>query len=124
MFWSFVLIKFRDKSTFFKLKSSQNLAICNAGLSTGLDQTSLVSEFTKYGTLSNICLLPGKSYCFVVCADETSAVNIFNGTHGKSLLGQNETVIYLSYCDKGNLTGIEIFSSFRVEYTNVKPISL
>lgn len=75
--------------------------VCNAGLSTGLDQLAIVSEFSKYGDVSNVCLLRGKSYCFVVCSNETSAVNIFNATHAKSCLGQNQTVIYLSYCTKG-----------------------
>lgn len=44
-------------------------------------------------------MLPGKSYCFVICSDTLNAVNIYNETHGKCLLGQNETVIYLSYCE-------------------------
>lgn len=46
-------------------------------------------------------MMPGKSYCFAVCTDEASAVNIYNETHGKSRLGQNDTVIYLSYCENG-----------------------
>lgn len=79
----------------------QNLVICNAGLSTGLDQTALVSEFSKFGALSDVCLLRDKSYCFVICADDTNAKQIYEGTHAKSLLGQNETVIYLTYCTEG-----------------------
>lgn len=53
----------------------------------------------KFGTLSNVCMMPGKSYCFVICIDELNAVNIYNETHGKCHLGQNDTVIYLTYCE-------------------------
>lgn len=84
-----------------KLIRLQNLVICNAGLSTGLDQTVLVSELTKYGTLANVCLLRDKSYCFVVCADKDSAIKIYDRTHAKSRLGQNDTIIYLTYCIEG-----------------------
>lgn len=75
--------------------------ICNAGLSTGLDQTVLVAELSKFGALSDVCMLRDKSYCFVVCSDELNAENIYRGAHGKNRLGQNDTVIYLSYCTTG-----------------------
>lgn len=77
--------------------------VCNAGLSTGLDQTALVSEFSKYGDIIDVCLLRDKSYCFVVCADEINARKIYENTHAKSRLGQNDTVIYLTYSTEGML---------------------
>lgn len=86
-----------DKILFFL----QNLVICNAGLSTGLDQTALVSELTKFGSVSNVCLLRNKSYCFVVCADVINAQTIYRKCHAISRLGQNDTVIYLTYCIEG-----------------------
>lgn len=85
----------------FRNNCVQNLVICNAGLSTGLDQTALVSEFSQFGALNDVCLLRDKSYCFVICADEINSREIYNATHAKSRLGQNDTVIYLTYCIEG-----------------------
>lgn len=84
---------------------SQNLVVCNAGLSTGLDQTVLVAELSKFGAISDVCMLREKSYCFAVCVDQTNAQRIYEGVHGKSRLGQNDTVIYLSYCTEGSFVG-------------------
>lgn len=75
--------------------------VCNAGLSTGLDQTALVHEFSKFGAVANVHLLRNKSYCFVVCADKDSAIKIYDGTHAISRLGQNDTCIYLTFCTEG-----------------------
>lgn len=42
-------------------------------------------------------MLPNKSYCFINCYNEDDAKNIFDNMHGHAKLGQNETIIYLSY---------------------------
>lgn len=56
---------------------------------------------------------PGKSYCFVICTDELEATNIYNKTHGKSHLGQNDTVIYLSYCENIPMAANQLMNDVR-----------
>lgn len=80
---------------------SKNLAVCNAGLSTGLQQEQLLSEIAHFGAISDIVMLKGKSYCFVRCASVESAISIYSNAHGKSTLGQSNGPLYLSYCDEG-----------------------
>lgn len=77
------------------------MVVCNAGLTTGLDQGTLVTQLSKFGKVVDIRMLPGKSYCFVVCATESEAEQIYRGAHAKSPLGQNESPVYLTYCDCG-----------------------
>lgn len=93
--------------------------ICNAGLSTGLDQTALVSEFSKFGDISNVILLRNKSYCFVICADKITAQKIYKKCHALSRLGQNDTVIYLTYCTEGKFYHQKTFDVdiiLKIEY--------
>lgn len=75
--------------------------MCNAGLTTGLDETALLTELMKFGSILDIRLLPRKSYCFVVCCNETEAANIYRGVHARAPLGQHGSPIYLTYCDMG-----------------------
>lgn len=82
--------------------STQNLVVCNAGLSTGLQQEALLAEFATFGDVENIIMVRGKSYCFVKCIDQENATTIYNATHGKCRLGQNGGVLYLSFCAGGN----------------------
>lgn len=77
------------------------MVICNAGLCTGLDSPALINEFTKFGAVHDYYLPRNKSYCFVTCASVSDAANIYNNTNSKCRLGQNETVIYLIYCESG-----------------------
>lgn len=60
-----------------------------------------MAELTKFGTISDVRLLTGKSYCFVVCSDETEAERVYLGAHAKSPLGQHGSPVYLTYCDAG-----------------------
>lgn len=77
------------------------MAVCNAGLSSGLQQEDLLDEFVKYGSVEQIIMMKGKSYCFVKCVNEHQAQMIFDAIHGKSKLGQNDGVLYLSFCQDG-----------------------
>lgn len=42
-------------------------------------------------------MIPNKSYCFVECESVRDAELLFHSFHGKSTLGQNDSVLYLSY---------------------------
>ncbi|XP_055384619.1 alkylated DNA repair protein alkB homolog 8 [Condylostylus longicornis] len=85
------------------LQSSENptkiIAICNAGLSTGLEEEVLLKEAACYGSIHCLKMLPLKSYCFLKCADLKSSQNIFNNMHARSNLGQSGALLYLSYFD-------------------------
>lgn len=82
----------------------QNLVICNAGLSTGLAMDQLLDEINRVGgSVADVIMVPGKSYCFVRCAERELSRQVYEGLHGKSKLGQNDGVLYLSYCNDGNV---------------------
>lgn len=80
------------------------MVICNAGLCTGLDSPALINEFTKFGAVHDYYLPRNKSYCFVTCVSVSDAINIYNNTNSQCRLGQNETVIYMIYCESGIIT--------------------
>ncbi|KAL5285706.1 ALKBH8.2 family protein [Megaselia abdita] len=42
-------------------------------------------------------MIPNKSYCFLECESIKDAELLFQSLHGKSTLGQNDSVLYLSY---------------------------
>lgn len=42
-------------------------------------------------------MIPNKSYCFLECESKLDAELLFNSLHGKSNLGQKDSVLYLSY---------------------------
>lgn len=42
-------------------------------------------------------MIPNKSYCFLECNSIEDAVLLFSSLHGKSTLGQKDSVLYLSY---------------------------
>lgn len=81
---------------------AQNLVVCNAGLSTGLQQESLLEEVSGFGVATEIIMIPGKSYCFIRCLNVANAQNIYTGLHGRAKLAQNHCVLYLSYATDGN----------------------
>ncbi|GAB0088157.1 Alkylated DNA repair protein alkB homolog 8 [Sergentomyia squamirostris] len=78
--------------------AEMNLAICNAGLSTGLQPESILSEIENTAGISSILMLPGKSYCFLTCSTVEDSQKIFKEFHGKAKLGQNNGIVYLSFC--------------------------
>lgn len=73
------------------------IGICNAGLSTGLTEDAVIQETQKHGQVSKLIMIPNKSYCFLGFENIQEASNIFQSMHGKAELGQNSTVIYMSY---------------------------
>lgn len=75
----------------------KNLAICNAGLSSGLQQEVLIDEVNKISPIEDIIMIPGKSYCFLKFFNLEDSINVFTAMHGKSKLGQNGVPLYLSY---------------------------
>ncbi|XP_073844888.1 tRNA (carboxymethyluridine(34)-5-O)-methyltransferase alkbh8 [Musca autumnalis] len=76
---------------------SKNVAILNAGLSTGLTEETVLETVEKFGKITRLLMLPNKSYCFMECSSIDDAQNIVNNMHGISKIGQKEAVVYLSY---------------------------
>lgn len=74
-----------------------NLAILNAGLSTGLTEELVLATAEKYGQVKRLVMLPNKSYCFLECASVSDAITIFDNMHGTAELGQKSSVVYMSY---------------------------
>lgn len=73
------------------------LAILNAGLSTGLTEECVLKAIEPYGQIVELMMVPNKSYCFLKCASEQDAIKIYSNMHSISTIGQNNTVVYLSY---------------------------
>lgn len=73
------------------------IAICNAGLSSGLQQEVLIDEVNQISPIDDIIMIPGKSYCFLKFFNLEDSINVFTAMHGKSKLGQNGVPLYLSY---------------------------
>lgn len=80
-----------------KDEPTKYVAILNAGLSTGLTEELVLETAEKYGQIKRLLMLPNKSYCFLECAHISDAVSIVDNMHGIAQIGQNNTVVYLSY---------------------------
>lgn len=79
----------------------QSLAICNAGLSTGLRAEDILNYVGTQVSIRNVIMVPGKSFCFLQTESGDESSRIYELLHGKTTLGQNGGCLYLSYCDRG-----------------------
>ncbi|XP_060659838.1 LOW QUALITY PROTEIN: alkylated DNA repair protein alkB homolog 8, partial [Drosophila nasuta] len=74
------------------------LAVLNVGLSNGLtEETLLATAANTGGQVSQVLMLPSKSYCFLVCASLKDAELVYRGMHNLATIGQQGAVAYLSY---------------------------
>ncbi|XP_026479271.1 alkylated DNA repair protein alkB homolog 8-like [Ctenocephalides felis] len=76
---------------------TQNIVICNAGLVSGLTRECIVENFSKYGNIAKIVMVPGQSFCFIQFQDVSSSEKAMNEVNGLLTIGQNDGVVYLSY---------------------------
>uniref|UniRef100_A0A1A9ZNI5 Fe2OG dioxygenase domain-containing protein n=1 Tax=Glossina pallidipes TaxID=7398 RepID=A0A1A9ZNI5_GLOPL len=97
-------------SSFAQEESSKYLAILNAGLATGLTEELVLLTAEQYGKVAKLLMLPNKSYCFLECMSQEDAELIFGNMHGKANIGQNETVIYMSYFQQLPALGVDTCS--------------
>uniref|UniRef100_A0A182QSX5 Fe2OG dioxygenase domain-containing protein n=1 Tax=Anopheles farauti TaxID=69004 RepID=A0A182QSX5_9DIPT len=88
----------KDAGTQFSDEPTECIVICNAGLSTGLQQEALLKEALTHGPVSWVLLPPGKSYSFLQCASKQSAEAIYTALHGICTLGQDGAVLLLAFC--------------------------
>lgn len=81
----------------------QNLAVCNAGLSTGLRAEDILNYVGTQASIREVIMVPGKSFCFLQAESLDDAGTIYELLHGKTTLAQHEGCLYLSYCDRGKM---------------------
>ncbi|XP_017868833.1 PREDICTED: alkylated DNA repair protein alkB homolog 8 [Drosophila arizonae] len=74
------------------------LAILNVGLSNGLSEEALLTAAAATGgQVSQVLMLPSKSYCFLMCTTLADAQLVYDGMHNRATIGQKGAVAYLSY---------------------------
>ncbi|XP_030560182.1 alkylated DNA repair protein alkB homolog 8 [Drosophila novamexicana] len=74
------------------------LAILNVGLSNGLTEEALLAAAAATGgQVSQVLMLPSKSYCFLVCTTLEDCQLVYQGMHNRATIGQQGAVAYLSY---------------------------
>ncbi|XP_055625198.1 alkylated DNA repair protein alkB homolog 8 [Toxorhynchites rutilus septentrionalis] len=103
-----VLIAKETKLQFSEVPT-ENVVICNAGLSTGLQQEVLLEEVLRHAhSLENVFFPPGKSYCYLRFESAEIARTVCERMNGVAPLGQDGCVLLMSYCislpEKGNNT--------------------
>lgn len=75
----------------------QYVAICNAGLVTGLRREVLERFVNGIVTKFHVTMPPGKSYCFVNFFSTESSTSFYDKVHGNLKVPDENTVFYLSY---------------------------
>lgn len=92
-------------------RPSKVLLICNAGLMTGTSHEEIMELFSAFGSVADICLMPGKAFSFLAFSDLDSSKRAFESVHGKPRgstaandvtndSGDGGRVLYLSYVDR------------------------
>ncbi|XP_050067122.1 alkylated DNA repair protein alkB homolog 8 [Anopheles maculipalpis] len=88
----------KDAGTQFCDDPTEFIVICNAGLSTGLQQEALLAEALQHGPIKQVQFPPGKSFCFLQCTSNTSALAVYTALNGVCALGQDGAVLLLAFC--------------------------
>ncbi|XP_055599137.1 alkylated DNA repair protein alkB homolog 8 [Uranotaenia lowii] len=102
----------------FSDSPTKNIAVCNAGLSTGLRQEVLLEEVLAHnpGQLEDVYLPVGKSYCFLLFDSCESSQRVSQAMNGISRLGQDECVLLMAF--------VEEVPSYNTEVTEELPAGL
>ncbi|TRY74054.1 hypothetical protein TCAL_05060 [Tigriopus californicus] len=74
---------------------SPHLLLCNLGLTTHGSEESILSLCLPFGAVSNVVLLPQRSFSFVSFEHQSQAWQAFKAIHG-----QGDHPIYLAFVDK------------------------
>ncbi|XP_050098644.1 alkylated DNA repair protein alkB homolog 8 [Anopheles aquasalis] len=89
----------KDAGIQFTEEPTEFLVVCNAGLSTGLEQERLLKEVLLHvGQVQAILMPPGKSYCYLRLASNGAAATVYNAMNGICPLGQDGAVLLLAFC--------------------------
>ncbi|KAG8229792.1 hypothetical protein J437_LFUL005873 [Ladona fulva] len=90
---------------------SRILMICNAGLVSGIQREEVINLFLPFGKLEDVCMLPGKSYCFVAFRNEEDAQEAYSVLHGKTILNATEVKLILAFVESVPKTDHDFKSS-------------
>ncbi|XP_053679008.1 alkylated DNA repair protein alkB homolog 8 [Anopheles nili] len=90
----------KDASVLFSKESTEYIVVCNAGLSTGLQQEVLLKAALKHGPVQKVLFPLGKSYCFLQCLSKSAAEAIYTALNGTCALGQDGAVVLLAFCNE------------------------
>ncbi|XP_065080263.1 alkylated DNA repair protein alkB homolog 8 [Ochlerotatus camptorhynchus] len=90
----------RETELEFSDLPTEYIVICNAGLSTGLQQEVLLEEVLRYGSTSveDIAFPTGKSYCYLRFESAQASQAVYDSMNGIATLGQDGCVLLMSYC--------------------------
>lgn len=91
------------------------LAVCNAGLVTGLQREILERFIGDLTSNYRLTMPPGKSYCFVDLFTAREATGFYDKVHGKLEVPDQNTVFYLLYIKTSKQT-IYIFLFILLHY--------
>ncbi|XP_016839158.1 alkylated DNA repair protein alkB homolog 8 isoform X1 [Nasonia vitripennis] len=87
----------RDMGVECSEEPTQYLAVCNAGLVTGLKRESFERFIADVVPNYQLSMPPGKSYCFVDFFSLERATSFYDKVHGKLKVPEQNTVFYLLY---------------------------
>ncbi|XP_019539800.2 alkylated DNA repair protein alkB homolog 8 [Aedes albopictus] len=92
----------REVDLKFSEAPTECIVICNAGLSTGLQQEVLLGEILQHGTtpptVEDVVFPAGKSYCYLRFGSTEEAKTVYEGMNGIATLGQDGCVLLMAYC--------------------------
>ncbi|XP_058462051.1 alkylated DNA repair protein alkB homolog 8 [Malaya genurostris] len=92
------LIISREASFEFSDSPTENIIICNAGITTGLQQETILEEVLRQGVSPKEIGFPtGKSYCYLRFSSPQVAQIVYEAMNGISPLGQNGCILLMSY---------------------------
>ncbi|KAJ8675399.1 hypothetical protein QAD02_011185 [Eretmocerus hayati] len=87
----------RDMDVEYSDSPTQNIAICNAGLVTGLKREILEQFIGRFVPKYQVFMPPGKSYCFIQFQSTQDAERFYKKIHGLVEVPGQNTVFYLLY---------------------------
>ena len=75
------------------------LFVCNAGLVTGCSSSDLLLIFSRHAPVSQIVMVPRKSYSFIIFPDPISARRAYDAVHGRVGLS-DKGPLYLAFVER------------------------
>lgn len=81
---------------------TSHLVVGNGGLLCGMNRSSLLGLFGKYGTVKSLCMIPGKEFALISFKTKSDATEAYGAIHGRPLscpdeIGKEGVVLYLAY---------------------------
>jgi hypothetical protein len=78
------------------------LAVCNAGLASGLSREQLLQLVLPFGPVKNVILIPGKSSAFIEFYSKVVVEQVYQELNGKAVPQIKQGEIFLAFVETGN----------------------